>query len=208
MKKLLTLSFFLCLILAMSSIAFAHKIRVFAYAEADQIIGETAFSGGRQPKSVEILVTNANDDSILLTTLTDDMGKFSFPVPEIARNKNLDLRITVNGGDGHSNSWLLEAADYLPDAALQSSVQAASPAEQVTVEKPAQATREYNNIDPEILRSIVDESIARQLAPVKHMLAKNSERKLSLQDILGGIGYIIGLAGLATYMQSKKGERT
>jgi nickel transport protein len=44
----------------------------------------------------------------------------------------------------------------------------------------------------------------KKLAPVKEMILKSQEQKPRLQDIMGGVGYIIGLAGIVAYMSSRK----
>jgi len=51
---------------------------------------------------------------------------------------------------------------------------------------------------------VVEKIIVRELIPIKRKLAEGSEQKLTLRDILGGLGYIFGLAGIAAYFQSKK----
>lgn len=202
----------LLVILLTSSIAFAHKVRIFAYEENGTIIGETAFSGGRSPKDVEILVENPASGEQLLTTRTDATGKFSFLVPELAREQHIDLQIIVNVGEGHRNSWLLEAADYLPDVQTSTTAQTAvntvsSPKVVPTDTTSPLSSPEYSVINSEQLRLIIDESVSKQLSPIKRMLAESREQKTSLKDILGGIGYIIGLLGMAAYMQARKGGR-
>ncbi len=49
----------------------------------------------------------------------------------------------------------------------------------------------------------------KKLGSIKQMLADDRNQGTNLQDILGGIGYILGLAGIITYFKSKtrKGER-
>jgi len=59
-------------------------------------------------------------------------------------------------------------------------------------------------VNEEQLTRIIESTLEKELAPVKRSLAKQQEQKTSLQDILGGVGYIIGLAGIAAYFKSKK----
>jgi nickel transport protein len=208
MKQWTTILILLAMLCPISTVAFAHKIRVFAYAEGDNIIGETAFSGGRAPKGVEVIVENGADGSNLLTTSTDDNGRFSFAIPEVARQNHLDLRIVVNVGEGHRNEWLLAAAEYLPDADLPTVSPKITDSTPQTVppQEPAAAPAQVG-MSEERLRLIVTEVVEQQLSPVKRQLAENRERAFSLQDILGGIGYIFGLAGIAAYISSKKGDK-
>jgi nickel transport protein len=42
---------------------------------------------------------------------------------------------------------------------------------------------------------------------MKEMLAELSQRRITLPDILGGIGYIVGFFGLWAYFQSRRQNR-
>jgi nickel transport protein len=51
------------------------------------------------------------------------------------------------------------------------------------------------------VREEVAEVVSRELAPIKRELRQS--REPDLRDILGGIGYIFGLAGLLAYARSR-----
>ncbi len=175
----------------------AHKLRVFAWTEGDTIIGETAFSGKRKPKNVEITVLDDVNHTVLLTTRTDDQGKFSFTIPKQAVQQQIDLLIVVNAGEGHRGEWLLPVAEYSGDTTglkEDSEINIASQKE----------TTQNISMDEQLLRRIVAEELDKKLAPVKQMLAESRDDKPDLRDILGGIGYIIGLAGLLAWFKAKK----
>ena len=190
--------------------AHAHKIRIFAWPQGDTILGEVAFQGGRAAKDVQILVESETDQRTLLTTATNDQGTFSFSIPDEARQNRLDLRIVADAGGGHKNHWLLKAAEYLPESVQAAPTQPSAPEPSQPVAAPKGAPPEIaqsTTYDEEKLRTVIREEMTAQLGPVQHMLAKNSERTVSLQDILGGIGYIIGLAGLAADMKTSKEQK-
>ena len=42
------------------------------------------------------------------------------------------------------------------------------------------------------------------MAPVMKLLAESREQGPSLRDILGGVGYILGLMGLAAYLHFRR----
>ncbi|MFO1070287.1 MAG: hypothetical protein U1E14_17365 [Geminicoccaceae bacterium] len=48
--------------------------------------------------------------------------------------------------------------------------------------------------------------VARQLEPLREQLAAAEER-VRLRDILGGIGYVVGIAGLAAWFTSRRAPR-
>jgi nickel transport protein len=55
---------------------------------------------------------------------------------------------------------------------------------------------------PEIAAAI-ERAVARQVRPLREELLATRDA-LRLQDILGGIGYIFGLAGLALWWRSRQ----
>lgn len=199
---LISLSIFLSLLTALP--AHSHKMRIFAYGEGDTISGEAAFSGGRMAKGIEIIVEDANSGDQILATRTGEDGTFSFAVPETARSSRLDLRIIGNGGDGHRGEWLLAATEYLE---LEVKDRAAPETGQ-KLEKDSEPPRRVESppalCDKEAVAALVDAALTRQLAPIKRSLAEQRERRISINDILGGLGYLIGLAGLAAYFRSKQ----
>ena len=200
--KHLTFTFtsLLFLLLVATSELHAHKVRVFAYEENGEIISEAMFNSGRPAKNSTVTVEK-NDGTVLLSGATDDKGVYRFQPPEEARENELDLMITVDLGEGHKGSWLLKASDYLgtPTKQDRPSISSTPPLHNLS----ADHSNECFDLEKRL-----EEKIESELAPIKRMLAENSEHKTSLQDILGGIGYILGLAGLAAYIRYKKSGDT
>ncbi|WP_457578042.1 hypothetical protein [Desulfomarina sp.] len=182
----------------------AHKVRIFAWEEGGMIKTEAKFSGGKPARNSTVTVTSQNGKVEILKGKTDEGGTFSFPVPKKARDNRLNLKITINSGDGHKNSWLLKAEDYLPG--VKSTPQKTNTITEIVPEQKSARGKELPN--EALLREIISSELDRQLGPIKRSLAIQQEKPTSLQDILGGIGYILGLAGIATYFQAKrKGEK-
>lgn len=176
----------------------AHKIRVFAYENDGDILCEVKFANDRPAKNVPVIVEK-NDGTSLLSGMTDERGEFRFTVPQEILTQGPDLHIIADVGEGHRGSWLLEAADYL--AELPSPQQAAPPSE------PTSGAGAVDNAGPaahdQELEKRVEKIIRKELLPIKRMLTQEREKRLTLQDILGGLGYIFGLAGIAAYYKSK-----
>ncbi len=184
----------------------AHRVRLFAYESGGNISVEAAFSGGKPAKMAEILVHSSPSELVLLTGQTNEEGLFTFPIPEKAREMHTDLKIIINIGEGHKNHWMLKAEDYL-DTSPSSSPLHPSP----TITKAEEEGEDFSpsiQIEQALLQKVVEESLDRKLAPIKRMLAENLDRKPRLHDILGGIGYLLGLAGLVAYFRSKKNTVT
>ena len=195
------------------SVAQAHKIRVFAYAGDGKITAEAAFSSGRPAKNSQVTVHNGNGDT-LLTGTTNDKGIFRFTIPRQAKATGMDLKIVVDVGEGHRGSWLLNASDYggaqSADSAVGSSAKNSyngesnekSSGEGSSAAPPA--TPSANNPNCQGIEAAVETIITKELAPLKRMIAQQRVHQTSLQDIIGGLGYILGLAGILFYFKAKK----
>jgi hypothetical protein len=59
-------------------------------------------------------------------------------------------------------------------------------------------------VDRQMLEEVVNKALERQLTPVKEMLTELTIHQTSLTDILGGIGYILGIFGIWAYFLSKR----
>lgn len=59
-------------------------------------------------------------------------------------------------------------------------------------------------MDQQMLEEVVNKALERHLAPVKEMLAELIIHRTSLTDIIGGLGYILGIFGIWAYFLSKK----
>ena len=99
------------------------------------------------------------------------------------------MLITVTGGEGHQSEWLISASEYMTE---------------IVVEKiPQQQSFNKNELE-QMFKSILEQ----ELAPIKRSLAKASEQKPGFRDIMGGIGYLLGLAGLAAWLKNRKTSDT
>ena len=56
----------------------------------------------------------------------------------------------------------------------------------------------------EEIEEIIDASLDKKLAPIYDMMANTYDRGPGLTEIMGGIGYIIGLVGVALYFSNRR----
>ncbi len=182
----------LILIFVFAPPVYAHKVHIFAYADGDLIKTESRFNGDRPAQNCAVNVQSLTDQDVVATGTTDGQGLFAFPLPRPA----VDLDIIISCGDGHRGSWRLEAQDFSSEVNQAPHVHSA----------PEQASPPANNNDNDVLRKLIAEEVEKKLAPLRRDIARLAERKTSLQDILGGIGYLLGLAGLAAYLKNRKGK--
>lgn len=179
--------------------AFAHNVQVFAYAEGAAIKGEALIGGGKKAVNADISVLSADDGKTLLTTSTDNDGNFSFAIGALDPQQTGDLLIVLEAGPGHRAQWLLKAADFRPGSGENkpAAVQPEAP-------KTINHTAANLTVDEERLRLLIAEVVEEKLGPLKQMIVRQQVRPPGLQEILGGLGYIIGIAGIIAYLASRK----
>jgi nickel transport protein len=85
--------------------ALAHKVTLFAYAEAATIHTESYFPDGRPVANGKVMVYDSGD-ILLLEGRTDPEGLFSFPIPKVD-----DLNIVLDASMGHKASFKLNKAE-------------------------------------------------------------------------------------------------
>lgn len=214
------LPFLLLLVLLAPAGALAHRVNIFAWPDGDKILVECGFNRSSPVRGGLVTVYDATDGGELLRGRTDAQGRFAFPVPDAMRRGH-DLRIEVNAGEGHVNVWNMEASEIAgagaqsadpgaasgqadapaPAAAAASSVSAGGGAAAPAL--PATAGQALTA--PEV-RAIVTEALNTGLAPLRRELAALSDPGPGLRDIIGGLGWLMGLAGIACYVLARRRE--
>ncbi|MCG8641250.1 MAG: hypothetical protein MI862_16070 [Desulfobacterales bacterium] len=184
--------------------ALAHKFIVTAWAEEGSVFLEAGFSNGDMAHGADIIVFD-DADNRLLTAKTDDQGTASFKIP-----KKTELKIIVNAGMGHQD----EATVSLDEIEEAFAVDAAPAAETATAgtetvsSKPQAAAyaqpAAIAGVSAEEIQRIVDKSLDKKLKPLMRKLSEKNDSSPSFNDIIGGIGYILGLVGLGTYFNYRR----
>ncbi len=188
---------FLFLLLAAPSLA--HKVKVFAYGEGEKIMTKSYFSNGKAVMHSPITVLNRSDGKTLLHGETNEEGLFEFPVPSAAKQQRMDLKIRVSTGEGHLAEWVLPADEYLEQYGEGGHVEHTGAKDEVAVLSGGQSA-----CDEQVVSRLVEQALDKKLAPVKEMIQQSRDSGPDFRDILGGIGYIFGMAGIAAYMGSRK----
>lgn len=183
-SKILTILLCCICLLIISPSAFAHKVNIFTYVEGDTVYTESYFPDGKKVEGGIIEVYDSQSKK-LLEGVTNDKGQFNFKP-----TKREDLRIIINASMGHRNSYIL-SADELPD----------------NIEAQAQevqdASRKITQVDIEQVKSVIEDSIDQKLKPIMRKLTELEQKKISFIEVMGGIGYIFGIAGVVLYFLSK-----
>ena len=187
---MLGVSFFL------PSDAGAHRVNIFAWVEGDTVLVECKYPDGREVYEGVIRVLDSAGKE-LLNGKTNTKGEFSFKAP-----KQDDLTIVLEAGMGHRADWPLSKQDLAP--AGESAVPSA-PAPKTEAPSPAAKESAPGAASPlpAGIDQAIEKALDKKLAPVMRMLAEMREQKVGMTDVLGGIGYIIGLVGVAAYFKRK-----
>lgn len=189
------------LALALSSAALAHRVNVFAWTEGDVLHTESKFSGGTRVHFGAIRVEDLATKATLVDAKTNEKGEFSMPIPpEFDRTHG--LKVTINAGEGHQSTWTVLPEDLSPS--LPHTHQAASQPQPIeTAHTPPQAV----TLSPETLDAIesrIAARVAQEVAPLKRDLAALSTPQITLKDIIGGLGWILGLFGVGALVAKRK----
>jgi nickel transport protein len=191
----------LVLLLACAGPASAHKLLMFAAADGAHIDGEVFFAGGGKAAGVPVSVTDAAG-KVLAELRSGPDGRFSYTAEAPTAH-----HLVAMTPDGHRAEWRVgaeELAAALPAAAAEEAPAAladdqgavgADAAEKAGA--PAEPT-----LDPALLAAI-EQAVAHQVRPLREEAAA-ARHAAGFRDVLGGIGYIVGLAGLGLWWQSRK----
>ncbi len=188
----------LCLGLMVSLPAQAHKLKVFATAEGDRIEGEAYFVGGAKAAGASIVIADA-DGRELSRLMPDAEGRFSYQV-----SRRMDYQVIADSQDGHQARWTIRADELaagLPPAdAAEATPVAAEKAMPVPMK---QSEAETSGLAPAAVVALVERSVARQIRPLREEIEAYGEQ-VRMRDILGGLGYIVGIAGLGLWWRSRR----
>ncbi len=178
--------------------ALAHKVSVFAYVESGQVVLDAFYSRSTKVRQGQVEVRDATTGELLLQAITDDDGALRFPVP--AKAVNDGLKITLVAGEGHRAETTLSAAELGAAPAAQAAEPQPVSATQPAVPQPLPA-------DAAAMEQAVQRAVEKAMAPVRELLLRQAEQGPGMVEIVGGIGYIVGLFGVAAFAAAKRKER-
>jgi nickel transport protein len=198
---------FLC-----ADFGWAHKVNVFAYVEGDTVVVEGYFGGNVKAQNSAVEVLDSAGKKIL-EGKTDEKGICRFKLADLQPIKG-DIKIVLEGGMGHKADFTLRAAD-LPEAVQQRQNAQPQLEEKATAElsssKPYPLVRSQ---DTEALKKVVEDAVDRKVQPLLKMLGtqqkllmEQRDRGPTVTEIIGGIGWILGLFGIAGYFMGRNRKK-
>ena len=171
----------------------AHNVVGGVYAIGDQIEGEVGFSNGDMAAPGTVVKVTDGQGNELASLETDDEGGFTYTATQ-----RIDHLFYANLSSGHILELTLPADELTDSLAAVGSVE-------VTVDKVAVPSVSTTSIatDRQGLEQMIERAVAKQVVPLRKEIAAYKE-KSSLQDIMGGIGYIFGLCGLGIWWRQRQ----
>ncbi len=182
----------------------AHRVNAFAYVEGDEVVVKCSYSKSKRVRHGSIEVLDAASAKTLLQGTTDEEGLFRFPVPDAARKSGSDLRILLRAGEGHQNEWIVEASEFMGETAPVPPAPAAEDLSRpVAAKNTGSAGASATSLSRSDVEELVNAALDAKLAPIKRALLDQSQSGPGIREIVGGIGWILGLLGLAAYFKSR-----
>lgn len=179
----------------------AHGVSVFAHSEGDTIVVEGSFHDGAKCTDCAVEAFDSLGRKIA-EGKTDADGVYSFKTP--ART---DILIRLSDPMGHLAEYRVPASD-LPESPSPDETETgdehphahaySGPAEDASAD-----SRDERIHDSAEVERVIEKVVARQLAPIRRAL-EESQRRRRFSDVVGGIGYIVGLLGLILYFRSRR----
>lgn len=223
MLSSLVLTLAVCLMLPAA--ALAHKVNVFAYVDGGRIVLDCFFSKTDRVHHGAITILDAATGEELAQGTTDEKGVLALPVPPKAIASGHALKILLKAGEGHQSETEVEASEFAglkmsapanklsvstatkPKAKPTGKTAKAEPKNTASTTSPITASAVAPAMDEAILARIVEQAVDNRMAPVKQLLLASAEKGTSPTEVVGGIGYIIGLFGIAAFVASKRKDR-
>lgn len=200
----------------MSGNCLAHRVNVFAFVDGDEIQVECGFSKRQRVKHGKLTITDLETGALVLEGVTDERGIFRFRPPDEFLQTGHGLNISLDAGEGHRDDWKISAEELRalsrPVPPQNSNAGGTPPPLSKTADAPPPVSAAsadgrpstLSDVDAAELEAIIGRVLDEKLAPFRSALARQHEDEPGLRDIAGGIGWILGLLGLATYMKYRR----
>ncbi len=154
----------------------AHRLNIFASATTDHTIeGKVYFSGGRPAVNTDVSIQNQNGDKINLVQ-TDSHGRF-----KCRHDLTGEITLIATTGDGHQATFTINTPH--------------STETQTATSAPSTDTEIHTT-------NHADRALVQQIHELRYEIQQLTLR-ITVRDIIGAIGYIFGITGLAFYLMTR-----
>ncbi|HDQ40376.1 MAG TPA: hypothetical protein ENN39_05025 [Desulfonatronum sp.] len=177
--------------------AMGHKLLLMAWIQGDQLMGEVAFGDGTFAANAKIAVQDALSRDEILTVHADERGLFESALPMEVLSSGRSLLVRASDGAGHLAEVTIGAEEIAP-AGPETTADDPNVSPARSVLEPAHL------FDREEIRRLVQETVSQEVAPLRRDVLALARSGPGITEILGGIGYIIGLASLGFWLLRRR----
>ena len=177
--------------------ASAHRLKVFASAIGSSIEGEAYFVGSGPAAGVDVTLRD-KADKVLQSGKTGPDGKFALKATGTG-----DITVTVDAEDGHVARFTVAASELDSNTPAAVPPAAAALAGDAKLGDAAMPSAAAAAAAPAVSMADLEIAVARKVAPLAAQIDA-LQSALRIQDIIGGIGYIVGIFGLVAFLKSRR----
>ncbi len=196
--------FLICFFALFCSRAEAHRINVFAYTEGSDIVAQ-GYLGGKTRVVNSVIQIFDSSGNMIHEGMTNSEGIYR--VSKTALGPISDqIRIVLQAGMGHQAEYLLaltEGNASSENLLRPQTDSKKSSTSEVLTENETHAVIE--NLEKGIDKKL--QSLNEKLDHISRKLAENESRGPQLSEILGGIGWILGLFGIWAFCASRSNKK-
>lgn len=181
------MKYFLISLILVTTESFAHGLNIFANNQQNQIVGN-AYYADQTPANYEQVLLYDQENALLQKNVTNEQGRFQFTI-----DKPQTYKVVVKAGEGHQAETLVIVSQPKTNNLEQQLQQA------------LETKFQYNAPDCKTnsLEKNLTHILQQEMQSLKEQLHRY-ETKIRWHDILGGLGYIFGLAGFFLYFKTRK----
>jgi nickel transport protein len=168
-------------------VAQAHALNLFATVSGGVVQGKTYYADGPAP-GISVIVYGPKNE-VLGSVRSDEAGMFTW-TPTI----RCDLRFVTETLDGHRTEFTVRTSELPESLPAPEGEMASDESDGSDRSDRSVGSTEAPESSAE-LQHLIEDAVSRQIAPLRGQLDAAS-RRTQFRDIVGGIGYIVGVAGL------------
>ncbi|MCR5220668.1 MAG: hypothetical protein K6E31_06725 [bacterium] len=198
---------FCLMVLMTASPVSAHRVHLHAFVEGGEIVADCRFSKKSPAQNARVEVLDAASGKLLVSGQSDARGAARLAIPpELAAHPD-DVLVVLNAGEGHRAEWRIDATDLrrglagAPSAVSSSVRPGQTEAAGQSAGMAVQSSGTSRCISPEGLEARLREERARFEAE------RNAEGP-GLTEIVGGIGWIIGIFSVLFALNNRRRKRS
>lgn len=185
------MKYFVFALMLITTETFAHGLYLFANLQQDHIDGR-AYYADQTPASHERVFLYDKEGNSLQKTVTNENGAFRFNI-----DKPQNFKVVVQAEEGHRAETQITIIEKPKITPLEQQLQ------QAIEGKFQYSNHSSSECKTEMLEKNLVTVLQQEMQILREQL-NHYENKVRWHDVLGGLGYIFGLAGFFMYLAIRR----